>query len=271
MEKSTLRIFSYLPNPRVWKAQIAGELCGVRIDVVGDSPRNLAGWLWDFDARPLSDAELRGESPLARSSRRGFAGPLFKTDAFLEAHPFGTVPAAFSPDGAIGIFESNSILRAVARIGERGSALYGRDEYEASRIDGFLDASLVFAREAQVYLLAIGEMTPALHSRMEGAFEFYLDGINRALANERFIAGEGLTLADISFVCDLAQFLHERQRRDALEARGLSPVSDGAPLTYPDAFRHLLELSELPEFAKHIGGYLDGYRRELGTGGMGAV
>jgi elongation factor 1-gamma len=49
MEKATLRIFSYLPNPRVWKAQIAGELCGVRIDVVGDSPRNLAGWLWDFD------------------------------------------------------------------------------------------------------------------------------------------------------------------------------------------------------------------------------
>ncbi len=34
---------------------------------------------------------------------------------FLIAHPFGSVPAAFSPDGAVGIFESNSIMRAVAR------------------------------------------------------------------------------------------------------------------------------------------------------------
>jgi glutathione S-transferase len=51
---------------------------------------------------------------------------LFKTDAFLQAHPFGTVPAAFSPDGRIGIFESNSIMRAVARLGHERFALYGR-------------------------------------------------------------------------------------------------------------------------------------------------
>ena len=45
-----------------------------------------------------------------------FSGVLYKTDSFLKAHPFGTVPAAFSPDGHIGIFRSNSILRAVARV-----------------------------------------------------------------------------------------------------------------------------------------------------------
>jgi len=58
--------------------------------------------------------------------------------------------AAFSPDGKTGIFESNSIMRAVARLGERRFPLYGRDAYEASRIDSFLDASLVFARDAQI-------------------------------------------------------------------------------------------------------------------------
>ena len=40
-----LRIFSYLPNPRVWKAQIAGELCNVEIEVVCDEPSKLARML----------------------------------------------------------------------------------------------------------------------------------------------------------------------------------------------------------------------------------
>lgn len=164
-----VRIFSYLPNPRVWKAEIAGELCGVKVEVVGAEPGELAGWRWDFDARPLREGEGGSDSPLARSSRRGFSGTLFKTDAFLQAHPFGTVPAAFSPDGAVGILESNSILRAVARVGGPGHGLYGGNEYEASRIDGFLDASLVFAREVQVYLLSLHAISAESHARMADA------------------------------------------------------------------------------------------------------
>jgi glutathione S-transferase len=31
---SELRIFSYLPNPRIWKAMIAARLCGVEVEVV---------------------------------------------------------------------------------------------------------------------------------------------------------------------------------------------------------------------------------------------
>src|SRR5580698_11453876 len=113
---SQLRIFTYLPNPRIWKATIAARLNGVEVEVRGTSPKELASWLWDFDAHPLtaneqvSSGEVRG--------RLGFTGTLHKTGAFLEAHPFGTVPAAFSPNGKIGIFESNSIMRAVARLGE---------------------------------------------------------------------------------------------------------------------------------------------------------
>jgi elongation factor 1-gamma len=48
-----LRIFSYLPNPRLAKATIAARLCGVTVEVRGAAPRALGGWLWDFDARPL--------------------------------------------------------------------------------------------------------------------------------------------------------------------------------------------------------------------------
>src|SRR5437867_4541115 len=135
---SELRIFSYLPNPRIWKATIAARLCGVEVEVRGASPRELQSWLWDFDARPLSDDERQSSEALVRGGTVGFSGlRLYKTDAFLTAHPFGAVPAAFSPDGATGIFESNSIMRAVARLGASRFPLYGRDAYEASRVGSF--------------------------------------------------------------------------------------------------------------------------------------
>jgi hypothetical protein len=114
MPMSDLRIFSYLPNPRIWKATIAARLCGVDLEIRGAKPAELKDWLWDFDARPLSPAD-RGKAK-ARAGRVGFKGGLLaKTDSFLAAHPFATVPAAFSPDGAIGIFESDSNLPRLAR------------------------------------------------------------------------------------------------------------------------------------------------------------
>src|SRR5713226_3363780 len=54
---SKLRIFSYLPNPRIWKATIAARLAGVDVEIRGSSPRELQSCLWDFDARPLSEHE----------------------------------------------------------------------------------------------------------------------------------------------------------------------------------------------------------------------
>ncbi len=259
-----LRIFSYLPNPRVWKALIAARLCSVDVQLTGARPRELGGWLWDFDARPLADDERTADSPHARVARRGFAGTLYKTDAFLQAHPFGTVPAAFSPDGTVGIFESNSILRAVARRGASACRLYGSDDYEASRIDGFLDAGLVFAREAQVYLLGIESLSAETCARMAGAYEFYLSGIEASLAQGHgFIAGPALSIADIAFVCDVAQFLREGHSLDALERQGLSAISLDGPAAYPRAFAHLLELAATPAFADVLGTYLDWYRRAL--------
>lgn len=257
MAAPVLRIFSYLPNPRVWKALIAADLCGVDVEVVGDAPPNLGKWLWDYDARPLPDEERTAGSPHARRGRRGFSGTLFKTDAFLEAHPFGTVPAAFAPGGGVGVFESNSILRAVARAGAHNRPLYGRDGYEASRIDSFLDADLVFAREAQVYLLELREPTPATHARMAAAYEFYLAGVESALGRADYLAGDALSIADIAFVCDLAQFLGERRGHRRLAAVGLAPVSRHGRDEYPRAFDHLFELGETDAFSTYFDGYLD--------------
>ena len=256
---SDLRIFSYLPNPRIWKATIAARLCGVDVEVRGSSPKELQSWLWDFDAHPLSGNDLT-TSAGTKTGKVGFTGTLHKTPAFMEAHPFGTVPAAFSPDGKTGIFESNSIMRAVARLGEKRFPLYGRDAYEASRIDSFLDASLVFARDSQIYLLSLisGTVSPEIHSRMRDGFKVYLSGINQALSPERdFVVGDSVTIADICFVAELALFFNEKARSGELLKKGLEPIlHDGIEAEFPLAFAHLARLSKHAAFAPDVEPYL---------------
>lgn len=256
-----MRIFSYLPNPRLWKATIAARLCGVEIEIRGAKPAELKDWLWDFDARPLSGADRLGGAPAATEGRVGFKGGLLvKTPAFLEAHPFGTVPAAFSGDGTVGIFESNSIMRTVARLGAERCQLYGRDAYEASRIDSFLDASVVFARDSQIYLLALREPDfPAhVYARAAEAFAVYLAGIDQALKPARpFLVGDALSLADICFAAEICLFSNERPRHTSLIERGLVPIlSNDWPSKFPRAAAHFDKLVLHPAFTPDVGPYL---------------
>ena len=257
---SVLKIFSYLPNPRVWKSVIAANIGGVEVEIVGDKPENLNSWLWDYDARELLEEEKTEDSPHLRKGKRGFAGALYKTEDFLKSHPFGTVPAAFSPDGQIGVFESNSILRSIAR-SSKHETLYGRNNFEASRIDSYLDANLVFAREAQVYLLEIEHLTKEGHSRMTSTYEFYLSGIESSLSTNTFIASDYLTIADISYVCDFAQFLREGHYLEIINQKGFDIVSKNLSQDYPLALKHLLDLSEYEEFSSVMGSYLNWYKR----------
>lgn len=255
-----LRLFSYLPNPRIFKATIAARLCGVELEIRGASPRELADWLWDFDARPLRDADRAAPGEAEREARTGFSGTLYKTRAFLDAVPFGTVPAAFSPDGSTGIFESNSIMRAVARLGRGKAALYGRDAYSAARIDSFLDVSLVFARDSQLYLLALaaGDLSEDLYERTASAVATYFGGIDRALQPDRdFLVGDDVSLADICFVAEAALFANEGGGRAQLDARGKSPLwGDGLAERFPRALAHFARLCEHDSFAPDLGPYL---------------
>ena len=255
-----LRIFSYLPNPRIWKATIAARLCGVELDLRGARPGELGEWLWDFDARPLSDAD-RNAPGLARRSRTGFSGQLFKTDAFLAGHPFGTVPAAFSPDGEVGIFESNSIARTVARLRRHGPALYGDDPYTASRIDGFLDVSLVFARDGQNYLLALntGKIDAGIHDQAAKAFEIYISGMDAALSRGRaYLVGDDLSLADIVFVAELCSFAREVVHHERLAEKNLPMILNGDVATlYPNAMAHFDDLCAHEAFAPDIAPFME--------------
>ena len=175
---------------------------------------------------------------------------------------FGLIPSArFSPDGQIGIFESNSIMRAVARLGHEQFALYGHDPYEASRIDGFLDASLVFARDAQIYLFALREPTVPSdsHTRAKEAFTIYAAGIEQALQSDRmFLVGNDVTLADICFVAELSLFSNERTRHQALEKSGLEPIlNDAQQAKFPRATAHFARLADHPAFAPDVRPYLE--------------
>jgi glutathione S-transferase len=255
---SQLRIFSYLPNARIWKATIVARLAGVDLDLRGASFKELSSWLWDFDARLLA-ADDKTEASEVRG-HTGFQGKLRKTASFLEAHPFGTVPAAFSPDGKVGIFESNSIMRAVARLGDSKLALYGKDPYEASRIDSFLDASLIFARDSQIYLLALGSdsLSEEIYNRTRDAFAVYMAGINAALLGRGFIVGDHLTLADVCFVAELALFHNEKPRAQDLKKRGLGPIlSENLEERFADAIAHFARLAKHPAFAPDVIPYLE--------------
>ena len=256
-----LRIFSYLPNPRIWKATITARLCGITIDVRGSEPQDLSEWLWDFDAHPIDEGERPGIAAFSRQSRMGFGGKqIYKTDSFLVANPFGTVPAAFSPDGSIGIFESNSIMRAVARLGAAACPLYGEDAYSASRIDSFLDASLVFARDAQIYLLALlaGNVNKDIYESADAALHTYLGGLDRALSPSRScLVGNSLSIADICVVSELALFLQERSHENTLRDLGLEPIAGHViDERYPLITNHFRTLCQHEAFAPDVLPYL---------------
>ena len=252
-----IRIFSYLPNPRVWKSLITAKLAKVEIKVIGDKPRNLPEWLWDFDAKKLEEIDTEELEKYKRQSKRGFKGDLFKTDEFLDKHPFGTVPAGFNSDGSVGIFESNSIMRAVARASNNHKLYGGTDKLTQSRIDSFLDANLVFAREFQGYVLELTELNDYLYKRMTSAYLFYLDGIEKALANQSYIVGNELSIADISFVCDFAQFLRERDSKEIINNQGYEIISKNFEEEFPHVFEHLMNLYQRQEFKEVMHDYLD--------------
>ena len=260
MTKTQLRIFSYEPNPRISKSTITARICDVSIEVRSAKPSQLKNWLWDFDAHPINKNDLESQKKYARKAGAGYQGELYKTEAFLRANPYGTVPAAFSPDGSIGLFESNSIMRAVARLAKINAGIYGDDPYSASRIDAFLDTSLLFARESQIYLLNLmsDALTEKIYSETETALQTWLTGIESALSNNQFLCGETLTLADVCFACELVLLQSEHQWIKAiLNLDRELLLGDDIDNTFPHSISHYKKLCAHENFAPDVKPYLD--------------
>jgi len=252
-----LRIFSYLPNPRLYKATIAARFSGAEIEILGAKPKEIANWLWDYEASELTDDDKSTYSAFARQAKTGFTGTIYKTDAFLVANPFGEIPTAFGEEGKTGLFESNSIMRAAARLGTKAPNLCGEDALQQSRIDGFLDRTLVFARDSQRYLLSgirEKEMPEAIYDEMATSLTSYLNGIEQALTSAKHIAGESLSLADIAFACELCLFSNETYQAEKLKQAGFSPLLPRLR-EYEKASAHLHYLADHPFFSEDLADY----------------
>ena len=123
-----------------------------------------------------------------------------------------------------------------------------------------LDASLVFARDVQVYLLklAAGEIKASTHERARAARDGYLGGIEQTLTPSRpFLVCESLTLADICFAAELALLSAERVQRKLLDEAALPPLyGDDLCTTHPRATSHFDRLCAHPAFEPDLGRYL---------------
>jgi glutathione S-transferase len=252
-----VRIFLYLPNPRVAKATITARINNVDVEVIGAALCELANWLGDFDARPLTDAD-RQSATFKQTARTGFSGELHKTPEFLRAHPYGTAPAAFNGDGGTGIFESNTIMRVVARLGNMRVPLYGRDDFTASRIDSFLDTALLFTRDSEIYLLAIGNraVNAEIQRSMVDASIKYPGGLERALSTSNYICGDELTIADICLVCEMSLFARERAAFLVLGEADLSSTREDIEQQFPACIKHYNQLHELDPVRTDLGAYV---------------
>ena len=251
---SDIRIISYLPNPRVYKATIVARYSGAVIDVIGDKPPEMANWLWDYEAFKMDDAEKEANASARRTAKTGFSGALYKTDAFLRANPFCDIPAAFAEDGTMGIFESNSIMRLAALTGPNAPALYGDSAAARARIDGFLDKTLLFADIIQKYILAGDALDAILHGQMAAAFQNYCAALEAVLGHHAHISGDALSLSDVVLVCELALMSNESRMSDKLAAVGLPAILPELK-NYPALHAHVSDLLGRSEFAEDLSGY----------------
>ena len=85
---SDIRIISYLPNPRVYKATIVARHSGAVIEVI-HKPPEMANWL-DYEAFKMDDAEKEANASACRTAKTVFPAHCIK-QMFLRANPFGDI------------------------------------------------------------------------------------------------------------------------------------------------------------------------------------
>jgi len=185
------------------KATIAARLCGVEIEIRGArslrSIKELA--MWTIDARPLSECRPEQCKGKPRAGRIGFQGRQSVQDrlAFLARtsvrHGSGGVQPGWRDRLYLRVQQAS--CGRVARLGGKRSKLYGRNPYEASRIDSFISMPASSSRAIHRFIILAlrgsgirGRCPCAGHGKH---FAIYAAGIDQALqADRRFLVGDGV-------------------------------------------------------------------------------
>jgi len=101
-----------------------------------------------------------------------------------------------TPEGYL--FESNAIVRFIARNDKSNTFVYGRTPFESSQVDMWLDfASGEIDVAAQPYILKHFVPTTEITAEANARVEEVLGGLESWLENRTYLVGERLTVADI--------------------------------------------------------------------------
>jgi len=220
-----MKIHTYPNNYRVWKARITANLVGVAFPEK-DTP-----------------AEIPKDT---------------QTEGFLALNPFGQVPT-LELQGGQGVFESNSIARYIARLGEssarqgkKGVNLYGSNIAEASRIDSFLDHCTNAENWFGPVNYKLGDMpwtkgyTKSYIDDMIARTLKALQGFETGLrASGKYFVGNAISLADVIWFCVVHSSFKSWITKEYAESK--------IPLCYA----HFRRLEALPEFKSVAGGPLE--------------
>ncbi|KAJ4768758.1 Elongation factor 1-gamma [Rhynchospora pubera] len=129
------------------------------------------------------------------------------TPEFLKMSPIGMVPVLKTPDGAI--FDSNTIARYVAKL-KADSPLYGSSLIEYAHIEQWMDFSATEIEAGLgrwIYTARFGFGRTGFNALMcvfaTKVLKISLDALNTHLANNTYLVGRSVTLADIVITCDL--------------------------------------------------------------------
>ena len=136
--------------------------------------------------------------------------------------PAGGTPALVTADGSI--FETNAVLRFIAR-NDKSNTLYGKNAFESSRIDAWLDLSLseldIFSTHIANHFIC-GLPMPA--DWLE-SIECALAGPEKWLEGKTFFVGENITIADLCIAFALQTPLR------------LTPHGEHLAAKFPNVFR----------------------------------
>jgi len=166
-----LKLYTYMPNYRAWKALIAAAYNDLKIEVPA--------------------FELHKDNT---------------TDSFLAKNPLGKVPVLDTPHGAI--FESNAIARYVARL-RQDTNLYGASFFESAQVDQWIDfCANELEPTRAIWLFPLSgymQYDADAYASAKTDIGKSLAVLDKHLATRTYLVGHQVTLADIVVVSALVE------------------------------------------------------------------